>query len=507
MATPPFDGYLSGKPMPMLIADSFSSTRRPVLFGNGGAVSAAHPLAVAAGQAMLAEGGSAVDAVIADQAVMCVLTPDDCGLGGDALCMIRLPDGTVTAVNGTGAAPLRLVRADDDGGNSVTVPGIVDAWQTMSHQWGRLPLATLLAPAVKIAHDGMRPGPRLAETFQRYSGRLVRGGAAAWPMLTAPAGSIVRQPELAALLADIGRRGRAAFYEGPIAEGIVEAVHQGGGVLDAADLALHGTVIAAPVTTTWRGRKVHVQPPVSQGVLLSMALAGEERLGSLEARRRDHACVELTQSSFAYRDRVGEGAALLAAPLPVDLDKASRRGGPRAYLHTAGVAASDASGMTVSSLISVFDNFGSAIYVPGGGFTLNNRAAGFTSHPNECAGGKRPVHTLAPVLIETEHGCVALATPGADGQIQTLLQLLSAIFVEGTDIASAIAQPRWRSENSRLLVEKTHPHLGGLANYGHDVIPIEDGDPRFGAIVCAGIERGQPFCCADWRRQTWAGVV
>jgi gamma-glutamyltranspeptidase/glutathione hydrolase len=238
-----------------------------------------------------------------------------------------------------------------------------------------------------------------------------------------------------------------------------------------------------------------------------MALAGEERLGPLEARQRDHACVELTQSSFAYRDRVSEGAALLAVPLPVDLDRASRRGGPRAYLHTAGVAASDASGMTVSSLISVFDNFGSAIYVPAGGFTLNNRAAGFTSPPNECAGGKRPVHTLAPVLIETEHGCVALATPGADGQIQTLLQLLSAIFVEGADIASAIAQPRWRNENSRLLVESAHPHLNGLADYGHDVIPIEDGDPRFGAIVCAGIEQGQPFCCADWRRQTWAGVV
>ena len=79
--------------------------------------------------------------------------------------------------------------------------------------------------------------------------------------------------------------------------------------------------------------------------------------------------------------------------------------------------------------------------------------------------------------------------------------------MEGADIASAIAQPRWRSENSRLLVEKTHPHLDDLAGYGHDVIPIEDGDPRFGAIVCAGIEQGQPFCCADWRRQTWAGVV
>lgn len=249
------------------------------------------------------------------------------------------------------------------------------------------------------------------------------------------------------------------------------------------------------------------QPPASQGVLLAVALAAEERLGLLTPAQRSHAGVELTEGSFAFRDRCGEGKALLYEPFPVDLERASGRGGPRAYLHTAGVAVSDASGMTLSSLVSVFDSFGSAVFVPEGGFTLNNRAAGFTAPPNDWAGGKKPVHTLAPVLVETSDGCVGLATSGADGQVQTLLQVLTRLFVESADLATAIAAPRWRSEDGRLLVERGHAQFDQLAARGHRVVATENGDLRFGAVVCAGMAAGSLFCCADWRRETWSGVA
>jgi gamma-glutamyltranspeptidase/glutathione hydrolase len=491
----------------MLIADPFSSARRPVLTGNRGAVSAAHPLAVSAGTGMLAAGGSAVDATIAAQAVLCVLSPDNCGLGGDQLCLVRTADGDVVAVNGTGAAPRAMAQADLDGGNSVTVPGIVDAWVAMHERWGRLALTRLMEPAMRFAADGFMIGDSLAETFRDHSGRLVRGGAQGWAMRTAPAGSWHAQPELATLLAAIGREGRDAFYSGGMADAIAAAVQSTGGRLDQQDLVDHRSVVAPPLTTAWRGRTLHVQPPVSQGVLLSMVLAAEERLGAFDSPQRDHVGIELTASSFAYRDRACDGLALLDEPLAVDVARASRRGGPRSYLHTAGVAVSDASGMTVSSLISVFDSFGSAVFVPEGGFTLNNRAAGFTRAPNDCAGGKRPIHTLAPVLLETTEGCIALATPGADGQVQTLLQVLSNLFIEGDDIATAIARPRWRSQDSRLLVERAHPHRDDLAARGHDVVATDDGDVRFGAVVCAGVTKGRPYCCADWRRETWSGVV
>src|SRR6185295_344565 len=103
-----------------------------------------------------------------------------------------------------------------------------------------------------------------------------------------------------------------------------------------------------------------------------------------------------------------QGEALLAHSLAIDFNKASHRGGPRAYLHTAGVAAADAQGDVVSSLVSVFDDFGSCVFVPELGITLNNRAGGFTTGANSAAPGKRPVHTLAPALLTTPQGVLAL---------------------------------------------------------------------------------------------------
>jgi gamma-glutamyltranspeptidase/glutathione hydrolase len=246
---------------------------------------------------------------------------------------------------------------------------------------------------------------------------------------------------------------------------------------------------------------------MSHGVLLNMAVEAMSRLGDFPASLNDHVAIELTQAAFAYRSDVAEGAALLRHELNIDLERASNRGGPRAYLHTAGVATVDADGCIVSSLVSVFDEFGSCVFVPELGITLNNRAGGFTGGANAAAPGKRPVHTLAPVLVSTPQGMLALATPGADGQVQTLLQILVGIQRDQLDLARAIARPRWRSEGGALLVEKSHGSLDRLRELGHQVRTIEDGDTRFGAAVCAGWIEGQPVAAADWRRETAAGVV
>jgi gamma-glutamyltranspeptidase/glutathione hydrolase len=176
-------------------------------------------------------------------------------------------------------------------------------------------------------------------------------------------------------------------------------------------------------------------------------------------------------------------------------------------LHTAGVAAADEDGRVISSLISVFDDFGSCVFVPELGLTLNNRAGGFTDGANAAAPGKRPVHTLAPAMVITPHGTIALATPGADGQVQTLLQILVAIQREGMDLARAISQPRWRSENGLLLIERSHAGIERLAARGHKVTPLPDGEMRFGAVVCAGYVDDEPIAAADWRRETSAGVA
>jgi gamma-glutamyltranspeptidase/glutathione hydrolase len=102
---------------------------------------------------------------------------------------------------------------------------------------------------------------------------------------------------------------------------------------------------------------------------------------------------------------------------------------------------------------------------------------------------------------------IALATPGADGQVQTLLQVITASFRDGIDIAHAIAKPRWRSEGGELLIESGHPACAELAQLGHRVRQLPSGDTRFGAVVCAGVADATPFAAADWRRETWCGVA
>lgn len=489
------------------VADPFASPVRPVLSGSLGAVAAAHPLAVAAGQEMLVAGGTAVDAAIAAQAVLCVVAPDACGLGGDLLMLVRAADGTTVAVNGAGAAPARLANVAIGGGASVTVPGIVGAWVDAAERWGRLPLGATLAPAIRLARGGIRATQRFVASVATHAARLAEGGANRWAVRHATAGEPVVQHDLARLLDRIAKEGAAAFYAGPMASSIAAAAQRTGGALDKADLAAHRTVFADPIRVTWNGLTVMMQPPMTQGVLLAMVLATLGKLGALPADLLDHAGIELTGASFAYRERVAEGAALLSEPLAIDLSRASGRGGPRAYLHTAGVATADRFGTTVSSLVSVFDDFGSGVLVEAGGFLLNNRAAGFTTPPNDAAPGKRPVHTLAPALIETPQGPLAFATPGADGQVQTLMQVLVGTFVEGFDLARAIAKPRWRSEDGHLLVEAGHAATARLRALGHDVRELQAGHMKFGAIVCAGQVGGSPIAVGDWRRETWAGVV
>jgi gamma-glutamyltranspeptidase/glutathione hydrolase len=495
-----------------LIAETFSSAVRPALRGRFGAVAAAHPLAVAAGQELLTNGGSAADALIAAQAVLCVVMPDACGLGGDMLALVHAPGvdapgAQPQAVNGTGAAPRNLRRVSDDGAHSITVPGIVDAWCTLSESWGRLPLARALQPAIRLAHAGLRTSDMFAATLAKHRKRLLAGGAERWVLFDAPAGAVIAQPQLAALLERIAADGRAGFYFGAAAQAIAAAIAALGGTLDAADLAAHQTVLAAPIVTRTAPFTLASQPPMTQGVLLNMALQALMQHGRLAAPLDDHAAVELTNAAFAYRDRIVEGAALLERDLPIDLTRASNRPGPRAYLHTAGVACADADGRVISSLVSVFDDFGSCVFVPELGITLNNRAGGFTTGANAAGPGKRPVHTLAPILLQTPQGMLALATPGADGQVQTLLQVVMGLTEEDADLASVIARPRWRSENGELLIERDHGAVAGLRALGHRVVECASGDVRFGAVVSAGFLDETPVAAADWRRETTAGVV
>ncbi len=485
----------------------FSSGLRPAISGPKGAVAAAHPLAAAAAQRVLAQGGSAVDATIASQAMLAVVAPDACGLGGDGLVMVQGRGQAPIAVNGAGPSAAGAKDAATTGGASVAVPGLVDCWAEMHARWGRLDLTAILSPAIEAATNGVPVSETLARARYDQAARLFAGGAERWALMGLAVGDLFRQPELALALRAIGTAGRDAFYRGPLASAIAAAVQLGGGALNTNDLAAHAAVVAPPISIDFGRAVVHVQPPASQGVLLAMALNGWQSGGFGKDAPMAHLGVELTQAAFTLRDDVARGVPLLDDMPAIDPNRATGRGGPRAYLHTAGVAAADAAGLVVSSLVSVFDDFGSGVFVPEGGFILNNRAGGFTGGANTFAPGKRPIHTLAPVIVEVDGNVVALSTPGADGQVQTLLQVLLDWLVAGRDLPDAVAAPRWRSENGRLLVEDGHPARADLIARGHDVGDVPAGDMRFGAITAAGVWQGQPFALPDWRRMTWAGVA
>ena len=236
----------------------------------------------------------------------------------------------------------RIAPATDDGANSITVPGIVDAWCACRSSRSAAACRRARTRGESRAHRCARvpdPGGSACDTASAPAARR-RGRLGAVRQV---AGACRPQPALAGLLERIGPRA-AAFYEGAAARAIARCVQALGGALAEADLAAHETVIATPIQTTWGDWRLDTQPPMSQGVLLNMAVQSDERLGDLPAALNDHVAIELTNAAFAFRDDVARGEALLAEPLPIDLEKASHRGGPRAYLHTAGVAAVDADG-------------------------------------------------------------------------------------------------------------------------------------------------------------------
>ncbi len=472
--------------------------------GSLGAVATAHPVATAIGVDILSQGGNAVDAAVAAQAALCVLLPNASGLGGDGLSIVRSAEGKFTTYLGAGKSSAAHPRDISAPGATVTVPGVVDAWEQLARRHGRMPLKMLLAPSIRLARDGIVIERQLLRAVDEQRERLCRGSTDRWQLCNMNDGDVFRQPLLSSVLEAIGNDGADAFYQGSLAHAIAAAAREAGGAMEVEDLEQHRTVVSEPLDLDWQGLVVRTMPPPSQAILLLLALQWLDLVQPTRTVDSVHTMIEVLKNAFELRERAREGKALLQLHAPaVDPARASKLPGARPYLHTAGVATSDVRGNVVSSLVSLFDDFGSAVYVPEGGFVLNDRAEGFTGPPNEWTTSKRPIHTLSPVIVETLKGPFALATPGADGQIQTLLQVLVALQNEG-ELDDAISRPRWRSENGYLMVEASFPTLDGLSRLGHNLRAIPDGDDRFGAVVSAGLENGEPFAVADHRRQATA---
>jgi gamma-glutamyltranspeptidase / glutathione hydrolase len=408
-------------------------------WARGAMVSTSSPHAVQAGLWALAQGGTAVDAAIAADAVLGLAQPMSTGVGGDAFAIVDDGSGELAGFNGSGAAPaaLTLDRCRQPGAwhetspLSVTVPGAVDAWARLSERYGRLGLAACLTPARRLAADGFPIGNRTASVWSANSHKLRPGGP--WPA-TVAAGQRFANPALAATLDAIAAGGPEAHYTGDFAKAAMEAVAAEGGVLSLDDLAGHAGEWVAPITGAYRDHEIVELPPNGQGaaVLAALAILDRETPGPRRVPG-------IAATMLAIRDGMRAAYRHVADPRLAEVPPFWQAG--RDTVYTAVVAG----GMAVSLISSVYAGFGSGLHA--GGSALQNRGLGFRlteGHPNVVAGGKRPFHTIIPGLARDARGRTALVfgVVGGPMQPQGHVQVLSHLIDGGLDPQAALDRPR-----------------------------------------------------------------
>jgi gamma-glutamyltranspeptidase/glutathione hydrolase len=486
-----------------------------------------HVAASIAGLAILRRGGSAVDAAIAANAVLAVVYPASCGLGGDLFALVYEPEKGLCAYNGSGRAPAALhaqqlrdrglTAMPARGALTVTVPGAPAGWETLAGAHGRFDLPALLEEGESIARDGFVVTDVVAGYAAANEAVIAAEPAAGLLYRGRPvrAGERLANPELAATFAAIRRGGSRAFYEGPVARSIVRTLNALGSPISEADLAAHATEPAAPLRIPWNGLQACAHPPNSQAILGPMVLSMLSGDGGLPQAAWTHTAVEAFKFAFDARDeRFGDPAfmqpiddlldpAVLARlRARIDPDRARKRTASASPGGTVGIVAVDACGQAVSLIQSLYMAFGSGIVAGGTGVFLQNRGAYFSllaGHPNELRGGARPVHTLSPgMLLRDGRPELVYATMGGDGQTQTHVQIAHNVYERGLPLQAAIDAPRFvygrDSESAYADAVKVESRLDprvieGLRERGHAVEVLGDFDAALGHAHAIAIDR------------------
>jgi gamma-glutamyltranspeptidase/glutathione hydrolase len=451
------------------------SGRRLGGIGRRSAIATPHALATAAGDAAFEAGGNAVDAALAAAAMLAVVYPHMCGVGGDLFALVREPDGRVVVINASGAAPAgvdvaTIRRVHDEmplfGPHAVTVPGAVSGWWSLAEHWSSLGFGRALAPAISAARAAVPVARSLAATIAWDAERYLsdQGLAAVFFPDGRPLaqGATLAQPALASTLDALAREGPDALYAGAIGDALADHLAALGGAMTIDDLSAHAVELDSPLTARYGGYDVAVAPPNSQGFVLLQNLLLLERLGiDPDPLGPDAGTIaEVFRLTSADRDRhnadprrarVPAGTLLddghLGAMADAAVERRSDDVAPRHRGDTIALVATDASGLAISLIQSLYDAFGSGILEPKTGVVLHNRGAAFVldaEHPNALAGGKRPSHTLMPVIVQRRGELAAVAGTmggGAQPQINTMTLLRSLVL--GRSAADAVAAPRW----------------------------------------------------------------
>jgi len=440
----------------------------------GAAIASAHPFATAAGHEILGQGGNAFDAAVAVAATLAVVEPHGSGLGGGGFWLLhRVADGFETMVDGRERAPLAATekmyldatgnpvpRKSLDGALAAAIPGTPAALAHVVQKYGRLPLAKTLAPAIKYAREGFAVTPGYQRWARVRLDALRATPATARTFLHAneipPPGHVIRQPELAEVLARLAADGGKDFYHGDTARFLVAGVRAAGGIWTMEDLAQYRVVERAPVRFSYRGMRVTAASlPSSGGVVLGQMLGvlsgfeldGLDKLARLET--------VLGAMQLAYRERahhlgdpdfVAVDTARLFDPAHIrSLQQELRTGktGTAAPARERGANTThfsiiDREGNRAAVTLSLNGPFGSGFVPPGTGVLLNNEMDDFViksgapnlyglvgSAANAIVPGKRPLSSMTPAFLETDDAVIVLGTPGGS-RIPTMV-LLAAL--------------------------------------------------------------------------------
>lgn len=458
-------------------------------FAPHGMVACAHYLATQAGIHILRQGGNAIDAAIAANAVMTVVYPTTCSAGGDIFLLIwDAKTRQLYALNGSGRAPQGMTpeyfaaqgmtQVPERGPLSINVPGAVDGWFEALTRFGSLSAEQVFAPAIELAENGMPVSDKLSRWLERSAPLLSRwenSAATYLPEKRAPRpGERLHQPNLARTYRTLAREGRDVFYHGPIGRTIAEYVQQCGGVLSVEDLARHHSDWVEPLATTYRGYEVYELPPNTQGItaleMLNILEGYDLKELGYQSAAYLHLLLEAKKLAFADRDRFISDPAFVDMPIkrllsksyaeelrtrisperamPVFMGEVEREGDTM-YLCTA-----DEQGNAVSLIQSLYMGIGSGLVGGDTGIALHNRGSYFSldsRHVNYLQPGKRTMHTLMPgMVLRDGQPHIVFGTMGGDAQPQIHVQLLSAMLDFGLNPQQAISAPRWHSGHARL---------------------------------------------------------
>lgn len=464
-------------------AQDRSQTRSMVMSQNG-IVAAESPLAAQAGIRILESGGNAVDAAIATNAMMGVVSPMMNGLGGDLFAIVYdAKANKLYGLNSSGWAPKGLTIESlhkqglrdmpQTGVHTITVPGAVEGWQKLADKFGRKKLSEDLAAAIQTAKNGY-PVTEWVAMYWAANADYVRGDDEATkvylPNDRAPkAGEVFRNPDLAWSLQQIAERGRDAYYKGEIAKRVLETIKRRGGVMTWQDLAEFSAEWVEPISTTYRDWTVYEMPPNEQGLAALMMLNIMEKfpLGQKEygfgSTKALHA--EIEAKKLAYADLVKYIGDPRGQTLPVKTLLSKNHAAERAKLidpehancevaagslpgggDTTYLSVVDREGNMVSLIQSNYSEFGSGIVAQGTGFALHNRGALFNldgTSPNALAGRKRPLHTIIPAFAQKGDTRVAFGIMGGWNQSQAHAQFIANLADYNMNIQAALEAARF----------------------------------------------------------------